>query len=222
MRHNFRWKVLHFVASMFQNSSDNNKQIMVKHKWTRINSGDGRSYKNCSNFSLDGVFHKWFRCRVHKPTKLNWRARAVKTKINILLVSTAVFRCLQIANCENYRQTEMFIKLTLIGLAFVPLIIGKSSESPIRNSTRVGKLFGWLTGKSWPLEGSDPVGDSQLLTRLLLSRCACCCLSIPLIANRNGKFRVRDFFVCSLKVFTATEEFPPANWVVANVRRMDM
>jgi hypothetical protein len=41
----------------------------------------------------------------------------------------------------------MLIKLTLIYAAFVPLIIGKASENPLRHGTRVSKVLGSLSGK---------------------------------------------------------------------------
>lgn len=67
----------------------------------------------------------------------------------------------------------MIIKLTLIGMAFVPLIIGEASENPTGNdttTTRVGKFFGWLAGRE-----NDPFGIGsgrrfpELLTRLFFS-----------------------------------------------------
>jgi hypothetical protein len=43
---------------------------------------------------------------------------------------------------------KMFIKLTLICLAIVPLIIGEESENPTPSAlTRVGKFLGWHSGK---------------------------------------------------------------------------
>lgn len=41
----------------------------------------------------------------------------------------------------------MIIKVTLICLAFVPLVIGSVSGNPTDESARVGKFLGWLAGK---------------------------------------------------------------------------
>lgn len=56
---------------------------------------------------------------------------------------------------------RMFIKLTLIVIAFVPLIIGRTSESPASSGARVGRFFGWFSGKR---KRGDP-DISSLLTR---------------------------------------------------------
>jgi hypothetical protein len=61
----------------------------------------------------------------------------------------------------------MFIKLTLICLAIVPLIIGAVSENPIPSATtRVGKFFGLFSGKNIKmtlLGFLNPVGDSPFV-----------------------------------------------------------
>lgn len=58
---------------------------------------------------------------------------------------------------RQYQQRKMFLKLTLIGMAFVPFIAGIQLETP----TRVGKFLGWLSGK----KVTNSV-DSTLLSRL--------------------------------------------------------
>lgn len=104
----------------------------------------------------------------------------------------------------------MFIKLTLICLAIVPLIIGAVSENPIPSATtRVGKFFGLFSGKNIKmtlLGFLNPVGDSHLLTRTFLW-----CL----VYFRPGNFR-EIFTWKSKKVFPVSEEFPrSANGLVS-------
>lgn len=109
-----------------------------------------------------------------------WRFNVVRSsyKINILLVSNNILLQFfsqpgKLLYCANYLQTaKMFIKLTLICLAFVPLIIGKVSENPSASGTRAGKSFGWLSGKKWHrwerIRTEIPIVDSTFI-----GPCAC-------------------------------------------------
>lgn len=120
----------------------------------------------------------------------DWRFNVVRSsyKINILLVSNNILLQFfsqpgKLLYYANYLQTaKMFIKLTLICLAFVPLIIGKASENPSESETRAGKSFGWLSGKKWHLWERIRSEIPNCWLNFYWAMCVFCYL-------RGGKFR---------------------------------
>lgn len=115
-----------------------------------------KSYKNCNNFSVRDAFHELLlarkqACKIARGLTLN-----IKIKINILLAFYCDFFLFLLlwglsANKQHkaaVTNEKMIIKTAFICcMTFMQLIIGSRSENPVKEIARVGKFFGWLSGK---------------------------------------------------------------------------